>query len=387
MMVKTLCKLVLLLSLASCTPVGVNSSTALTTKTLVPSFTASPIPIVPTDTSLIAPPVSSTVTPNPGAKNIDNYYGVWTITRYEHARMSMRLTDEYAESQIGKTMELGNSKISFDQDFLWLGNQHCANASYAWVTPDEFTGHAWQILLPNGNPEQRDEFLFLNVRCDGNGLAGFEVSRSGKLIAYYDSYWFFLDPETGAASALATRFATTYTPTSPPSPLPRFTATYTASLAPTQYYEKYFGDWLVDQQAEAHRGHILQAGSEPLLVFETYPEAPESYLDLDLSMYTEGMSDLKFAFVKGTPPAYQLLPVNGTKIIPVDYSHASFETCMNTSYSSSLKSILIETEQGSYFCAVTSDRRFSLFHIDEVNPLGSGSLRISFVTYAKDTDK
>src|SRR5215213_9472947 len=323
MRVKTLYKFLLLLSLASCTPVGFNPTTGMPTSTSVQSFTTTPISIASVSPIANTPHSTQTVTPNPRARDIDSYYGIWTITRYEHPRMSLMLTDDYAESQIGKTMELTNTNMRFDNGFLWLENANCASASYNWATSDEFIGHAWQALLPGENPDKRDGLLFLNVNCDGNKIGGFEVSKTGKLIAYYDGYWFFLDPETSAASALATRFSTTYTPTSTPSPLPRFTATYTPSLAPTQFYEKYYFDWLIDQQAEAHRGNTIQAGSGPLLAFEQYPDATESYMDLDLSLYTEGRSDLKFAFVKGNPSTYQLLPVNSAKIILVDYSHAS----------------------------------------------------------------
>ena len=351
----------------------------------MPSFIASPVPIIPIDTLTSTPQSTNTATPN--AKNIANYYSVWTITRYEHPSMSLMLTDEYAESQIGKTMELANTEMRFNDDFLWRENKYCANASYDWATPDEFTGHAWQILLPTRNPEKRKDLLFLNLNCDGKKIGGFEISKTGKLVAYYDGYWFFLDPEASAASTLATRFATTYTPSSTPSPLPKFTATYTASLAPTQFYEEYYFDWLINQQADAHRGHLIQAGTSFLFTSEEHPDTPDSYTDLDLSLYTEGKNDLKFSLVKGNPPSYQLLPVNGTKVLPINFSQATLEACINADYSSILDSILVEAQQGNYFCAVTSDQRFSLFHIDEVNHIVDGSLRLSFVTYEKDTDK
>jgi hypothetical protein len=301
--------------------------------------------------------------------------------------MSGFLTDEYAESQIGKTIELTSTEIRADDDFLWLENKYCANATYDWATIDDFTGHAWQALLPRDNPDKRENLLFFDVNCDGNNVIGFEVSKTGKLVLFFDGYWFFLDPETSAASALATRFATTYTPTSTPSPLPKFTATYTASLAPTQFYQEYLFDWLIDQQAEAHRGHVIQAGASTMFTSQEYPDTPDSYADLDLSLYTEGKSDLKLSFVKSDPSTYQLVAVNGTKIIPVDLSHANLDTCRSADYSSAPGFISIGTEKGNYFCAITSDKRFSLFHIDELNHLTDGSLRISFVTYEKDTDK
>jgi len=370
-----------MLSLVSCKPVELDSLP----QTPIPSLIASPIPVGPTDTLTSTPQSTSTATPNPG--DITGYYGVWTITRYEHPRMSLMLTDEYAESQIGKTIELTSTEIRSDDDFLWIENKYCANASYNWTTIDDFAGHAWQALLPMDNPDKREDLLFIDVNCDGNNVTGFEVSKTGKLVIFYDGYWFFLDPETSAASALATRFATTYTPTSTPSPLPKFTATYTASLAPTQFYEEYFFDWLIYQQAETHRGNTIQAGSHLLFTSEEHPDTPDSYTDLDLSLYTEGKSDLKLSFVQDNMPNYQLLPLNGTKLISVDFPHAALETCIHADYSSTLNFISIAIEQGSYFCAVTSDQRFSLFHIDEVNHLGDGSLRLSFVTYAKDTDK
>jgi hypothetical protein len=301
--------------------------------------------------------------------------------------MSVFLTDEYAESQIGKTIELTSTEIRSDDDFLWLENKYCASASYNWATIDDFTGHAWQILLPGDNPDKREDLLFFDVKCNGNNVIGFEVSKTGKLVLFLDGYWFFLDPETSAASALATRFATTYTPTSTPSPLPKYTATFTASLPPTQFYEEYLFDWLIDQQAQTHLGHVIQAGAATMFSTEEYPDTPDAYADLDLSLYTEGKNDLKLNFVKGEPYTYQLLAVNGTKLISVDFAHANLETCMKADYSSAPDVISIETQEGNYFCAITSDKRFSLFHIDKVNHLVDGSLRISFVTYEKETDK
>jgi hypothetical protein len=301
--------------------------------------------------------------------------------------MFYMLTDEYAESQIGKKMELTSAEMRFDDEFLWLSMKHCASASYDWATSDQFVGHGWQALLHSDNPEKRDDLLFLNVNCDGEMVTGFEVSRTGKLVVYYDSYWFFLDPEISAASALSTRFAVTFTPSFTPTLTPRVSPTSTATLAPTQFYEEYFYDWLIDQETETHREKIVQAGSHPLFASENYPDAPDSYIDLDNSVYTEGKIDLKFSFVKDSVPNYQLLPVNGTKLISVDFPHAALETCINADYSSILNFIAVEAEQGNYFCAVTSDQRFSLFHLDEVNHLGDGSLRLSFVTYKKTSDE
>lgn len=355
--------------------------------TLTPtlSFTPPPTPTVPTVTLTNTP--QRTSTPDPKARNFATYYGVWTITRYEHPEMSVFLTDEYAESQIGKKMELSATEMRFDNDFLWSSTKYCANASYDWATPDDFMGHGWQALLHSDNPEKRDDLLFLDVNCDGEEIAGFEVSRTGKLVIYYDSYWFFLDSETTAVSALSTRFAVTFTPSFTATPTPLVWPTSTATLAPTQFYEEYFFDWLIAQEVDADWRNIVQAGSNLLFTSEEYPDTPDSFMDLDNSVYTEGKNDLKLSFVKDNPPDYQLLPINGTKVIPVDFSHASLETCMHASYFSALDFISIEKEKGNYFCAVTSDKRFSLFHIDEVNHLADGSLRLSFVTHKKDTDE
>lgn len=378
MRVKLLLTLFLLPFLISC------NSAVLTTSpvTLTPTFTLSPRP---TSTLTNTPQKTSTPTQNP--TDFSTYYGTWTITRYEHYWMSAFLTDEYAESQIGKKMELTSTELQFDDDFLWLSSKHCTSASYSWATLDEFYGHGWQALLPSESPEKRDDLLFLDLYCDGKMVTGFEVSKTGKLVVYYDDYWFFLDPATTAASALATRYAITYTPSFTPTSLPKFTATFTATLPPTQYYEKYKFDWLIDQEYDTNKGNIVQAGSSPLFTSEEYPDTSDSYIDLDNSVYTEGISDLKFIFVKGTPPTYHLIPLNGTKLISVEFSHATLETCINAGYSNLLEFIAVESDKGNYFCGITSDKRFSLFHIDEVNHLGDGSLRMSFVTFKKDSDK
>lgn len=218
MRVETLFKFIVLLSLVSCKPTSGSHP-----QTSIPTFTDSPIPIVPTYTFTSTPQNTSTATPN--LKNIANYYGVWTITRYENPQYSPFPTGEYAESQIGKKMELTDTEVRFDNDFLWVEKKECPNVSYEWETPDDFMGHAWQALLPHGNPDKRDDLVFFEVTCDGSRTIGFEVSKSGKLVAYLSNYWFFFDPETTAASALATRFASTYTPSFTPSPSPTITAT------------------------------------------------------------------------------------------------------------------------------------------------------------------
>ncbi len=182
---------------------------------------------------------------------------------------------------------------------------------------------------------------------------------------------------------LATRFAITYTPSFTPSPLPKFTAT----LPPTQYYEEYLFDWLIDQEVEANKDKIVQAGSSPLFASEKYPDTSDSFIDLDNSVYTEGKNDLKFIFVNGVPPVNHLIPLNSAKLVPVGFSNASLATCINAGYSTKLDFISVENEEGNYFCIVTSDKRFSLIHIDEVNSLGNGSLRLSFVTLKGNSDE
>ncbi len=189
MRAKTLCKLILLLSLASCKP-GVFDSLP---QTPTPSFTPSPMPAVSTVTFTSTPLIISTVTPE--AKIISDYYGVWAITRYEQHRTGGPITDEDAESQIGKIVQLSSTEIRFDDGFLWRDNNYCANASYAWATPDDFVGHLWQALLPAKHPEKRYELLYLKVNCDGQMITGFEVTKTQKLVAYFAFYWFFLDRE------------------------------------------------------------------------------------------------------------------------------------------------------------------------------------------------
>lgn len=217
---------IVLLSLISCRPTSLDSHQ----ESPIHTFTDSPVPIVPTRTFTRMPQNTSTPTPNP--KNIGNYYSVWTITRYENPYQSPFFTDEYAEAQIGKKVELTKTEVRFDENFLWIEKKDCTNASYDWAVPDDFVGHAWQALLPYGNPENRDEILFFDVICDGSRTIGFEVSKTGKLVAYFAGYWFFLDPKTTVVSALATRFATTYTPSFTPSLSPTITATALPSRTP-----------------------------------------------------------------------------------------------------------------------------------------------------------
>ena len=336
----------------------------------------------PIQTFTSTPVRTSTPTLNPHKFN--TYYGIWTITSYEQHGLSAFLTDEYAESQIGKKVELTSAEMQFDNDFLWLSDKYCANASYEWATSEQFVGNGWQGLLPFENPEKREELLFLNSNCDGKMITGFEVSRTGNLIVYYDGYWFFLCPEMSAASALATRSAITFTPSLTPSPLPKNSATVTATLQPTQFYEKYYFDWLIAQERDANRGNTVQSGAEPLFVSGKYPD---TYVDLDMSAYSERRDDLKFSMLNGVSPLYYLAPVNDTKFIPAEYSNASLETCTTADYSMPLDFIDLEIEKGSYYCAMTSDQRFSLFHIDKVDHLGDGSLRISFVTLKKESDE
>lgn len=180
----------------------------------------------------------------------------------------------------------------------------------------------------------------------------------------------------------------------PPSQIPNpiITSTLTAlpiftpTISPTQFYEEYFLDWLISQESELNRGNIVQTGSSPLFASEIYPNTPDSYLDLDSSIYTKGKSDLEFIFVNSILPNYHLIPQNGTKFIYVMFSQANLETCVNSDYSISLDFIAVEIEKGNYFCTITSDQRFSLFHIDIVKNLGDGGIRLSFVTLKKISD-
>jgi hypothetical protein len=205
-------------SLVSCKPVTANSPPEPAT----PSHTPSPIPIVPTLTFTSTPQSTSTATPD--VKNIADFYGVWTITRYDNPRQFPFPPFEDAEAQIGKKMELTDTEMRFDHNFLMLDKKNCPNVSYEWATPDDFMGHAWQALLSTDNPDKRDDLLYFEVSCDGSHTIGFEVTKSGKLVAYV-GYWFFLEPESTAVSSLATRSVTTYTPSSTPRPSPTCTAT------------------------------------------------------------------------------------------------------------------------------------------------------------------
>jgi hypothetical protein len=143
---------------------------------------------------IVDPSVTSVFTQAEMMAMIEKLYGNWVITRYDGD--SVMTADKYAKSQIGKKIQLLAHEYRVDKDFLWLSNSYCANASYKWQSTDDFIGNGWQALLPEENIEKRDGvLLFINLECKNETQVGFEISKTGKLIIYYDGFWFFLDRE------------------------------------------------------------------------------------------------------------------------------------------------------------------------------------------------
>src|ERR1051326_4027091 len=124
--------------------------------------------------------------------HISRYFGSWVIRSFEHPRMSTGLTDQYAKTQMGKSMRLSDKSVEFDKGFLWLSGIKCTSPKYSWLKDDNFVGHLHQALLPEDHPKkQPGDLLFISVDCSSSS-AGFEVDRTGELVAYYDGYYFFL---------------------------------------------------------------------------------------------------------------------------------------------------------------------------------------------------
>jgi hypothetical protein len=129
------------------------------------------------------------------SSDIKSYFGEWKITAYEQSGLSAALTPKYASSQIGKKMRLAVNKASFDDHFLWI--RTCKAPTYEWAKPADFQGNGWQALLPLGHPKKRNgRVTYLHLLCSGKLKAGFEVARSGQLVAYYDSFYFYLDKQS-----------------------------------------------------------------------------------------------------------------------------------------------------------------------------------------------
>ncbi|XGV95028.1 MAG: hypothetical protein ACAF41_20065 [Leptolyngbya sp. BL-A-14] len=125
---------------------------------------------------------------------IEPYLGEWKIASYEQRGLSAALTPKYASGQIGKKMRLSASKASFDARFLWF--RSCNAPTYKWAKPADFQGNGWQALLPTGHPKKRSgSVMFLLLSCSGRLAGGFEVARNHQLVAYYDSFYFYLDKQ------------------------------------------------------------------------------------------------------------------------------------------------------------------------------------------------
>ncbi|MBA4383643.1 MAG: hypothetical protein C0410_02810 [Anaerolinea sp.] len=172
-----------------------NPVTAIPTYTLVPTKTPQPPGVL-----IVQSSPTPTITPywftlsDKNEKSYSTYYGIWIITRYEYRGSSAFGTNEFADSQIGKKIELLANEITVDKDFLWFSKTSYKNASYGWADENDFINGGWQVLLPDENPDKHQGLLFLDFYYNnGYALTGMEVSKTGRLVIFDDGYWFFLD--------------------------------------------------------------------------------------------------------------------------------------------------------------------------------------------------
>lgn len=175
--------------------------TKITPNTPIPTYTVTStktpqIPWAPTIQTSPTPtntPYQFTLT-SKNEKSFSTYYGVWIITRYEYRGFSVIGSNEFADLQIGKEIELLSNEINVDKDFLWLSKTSYKKVSYDWAEESDFVGSGWQALLPDDNPDKHNGLLFLHFYYnDGYPFLGAEVTKTGRLVIFYDGYWFFLD--------------------------------------------------------------------------------------------------------------------------------------------------------------------------------------------------
>jgi hypothetical protein len=177
---------------ASITPLATNTHTMLP-ETSIPETSTIPATKTSRPTKEITFTRTKWITGDEA--QISSYYGDWVVMRYEHYGTSAFATDEYADKQIGKGMQLQATEIKFDDGFLgYSAGDNCSSVTYKRATQDEFVGHGWQALLPEESPEKREgDLLFFDVYCSGKMLLGFEISKTSDIVIYVDQYWFFLE--------------------------------------------------------------------------------------------------------------------------------------------------------------------------------------------------
>lgn len=175
--------------------------TKITPDTPIPTYTdtATKTPRTPGAPIILASP-TPTNTPyqftltSQNEKFFSTYYGVWIITHYEYRGFSVFGSNEFADSQIGKKIELLSNEVNVDEGFLWLSKTSYKKVSYGWAEDSDFIGGGWQVLLPDENPDKHIGLLYLDFYYnDGYPFFGAEVTKTGRLVVFYDGYWFFLD--------------------------------------------------------------------------------------------------------------------------------------------------------------------------------------------------
>jgi len=112
----------------------------------------------------------------------------------------------------------------------------------------------------------------------------------------------------------------------------------------------------------------------------TLPDKPEAYLGLDTGEQSVTEGDIRFVISVGSMAFYILEPVNGGKANYVGTTEPGIEGCQQTADSLS-KCNIPQIVAGTYICVVTNRERLAQLRIDEVNPQGRNSLRVSFITW------
>ena len=141
-------------------------------------------------------------------------------------------------------------------------------------------------------------------------------------------------------------------------------------------------DDLIQSESEQYKGKIAQAGYFPVVVNINYPDAVNSYRDLDTgSCCSRDRSDLKFGLYAESGLVIEI--INGAIQVRIEAAEASLNECSRRREQMSATPIYPSKEVGSYFCFYTSDQRISLLHIDKVqlDPQVDATVRFSFVTW------
>ncbi len=111
------------------------------------------------------------------------------------------------------------------------------------------------------------------------------------------------------------------------------------------------------------------------------PDTPDAYLDLDTGTVGNTIdSDIKFIVSGGSDMFNVLYPVNGALASSMGVDEPGFDRCKD-SVDSLADWNIPEVFPDNYLCVLTNQGRLAQLQIDVVNPLGPGSLQVSFTIW------